>query len=138
MKLLKPIICVAMAMVLASCSVVNKQSYSPDRTQLNLQMSDLEYLGETEISVVYDTYLGIFTRIDEINGVKYDGKVHEYANLHTNRPLSRKLVRATPKVLEEYPEASYFIVTKQTVEKELLFLGSEKKVTATVKAYKIK
>lgn len=135
---MKAIMCVAAAFTLASCSIVNKQSYSPDVTQLNLQMSDLEYLGETEISVVYDTYLGIFTRIDQINGVKYDGKVKEFANLHTNKPLSRKLVRATPKVLEEFPEASYYIVTRQTVEKQLLFLGSEKVVKATVKAYKIK
>lgn len=138
MKSMKAIMCVAAALTLASCSIVSRQSYSPDVTQLNLQMSDLEYLGETEISVVYDTYLGIFTRIDQINGVKYDGKVREYANLHTNRPLSRKLVRATPKVLEEFPEASYCIVTRQTVEKQLLFLGSEKVVKATVKAYKIK
>lgn len=135
---MKAIMCVAAVFTFASCSIVNKQSYSPDVTQLNLQMSDLEYLGETEISVVYDTYLGIFTRIDQINGVKYDGKVKEFANLHTNRPLSRKLVRATPKVLEEFPEANYYIVTRQTVEKQLLFLGSEKVVKATVKAYKIK
>lgn len=138
MKLIKTILCVAAAFTLASCSVVSKQSYAPNLTLLNLQMSDLECLGETEISVVYDTYLGIFTRIDRINGVKYDGKVVEVANLHTNRPLSRELVRATPKVMEQFPEASYFIVTRQSVEKQQLFLGSEKVVRATVRAYRIK
>lgn len=138
MKPIKTIVCVAAAFTLASCSIVNQQSYAPDVTQLNLQMSDLESLGETEISVSYETYLGLFTRIDHINGALYDGKVREYANLHTNRPISRELFRATPKVLEEFPEANYFIVTRQTVERELLFLGSETVVKATVRAYKIK
>lgn len=130
--------CVAAAFMFASCSIVSRQSYAPDVTQLNIQMSDLESLGETEISVVYDTYLGVFTRIGQINGVDYDGRVIEVANLHTNKPLSRELYRATPKVLEQFPEANYFIVTRQTVEKQLLFLGSEKVVRATVRAYKIK
>lgn len=138
MKLTKAILCVAAAFTLASCSIVNQQSYAPDVTMLSLQMSDLETLGETEISVAYETYLGLFTRIDQINGENYDGKVKEFANLHTNRPISRELFRATPKVLEEFPEANYFIVTRQTVERQLLFLGSETVIKATVRAYKIK
>lgn len=122
----------------ASCSIVSRSAYSVDRTQLNISMEDLTFLGETEISVEYDTYLGIFTRVDKVNGEPYDYKVKNITVLNTNSVLARKLNIAAHKVIEDYPEANYFIVTNQHVTKEVLFLGSEKTVTAKVKAYKIK
>ena len=57
-------IALAVALVSAvSCSVVSRSSYAPSLVELQLGMDDLEYLGETEISITYDTYLFIFSRI---------------------------------------------------------------------------
>jgi len=137
-SLLRTILVLAIAIASASCSIVTRSAYSVDRTQLNISMEDLTLVGETDISVEYDTYLGIFTRVDKVNGEPYDHTVKNITLLNTNTVLARKLNIAAHKVLEDYPEANYFIVTNQRVTKELLFLGSEKTVTATVKAYKIK
>lgn len=128
----------AAAAIATSCSVVMRSTYSPDRTQLNISMADLVLVGETEISVEYDTYLGIFTSIGKVNGEPYDHTVQNYTSLHSNTILARKLNIAAHKVLEDFPQANYFVVTNQTVTKEVLFLGSERTVKATVKAYKIK
>lgn len=139
MKRISSVILVLVATLLAaSCSIVSRSTFSADRTQLNIGMDDLEYLGETEISVEYSTYLGIFTRVDKVNGAVYDRKVKNFTSLHTNTVLARKLNIASHKALEDYPEANYFIVTNQHTTKDVLFLGSAKVVTAKVKAYKIK
>lgn len=137
-RISRMILVLAASVLAASCSIVSRSTYSVDRTQLNLGMDDLQYLGETEISVEYSTYLGIFTRVDKVNGEEYDRKVRNTTYLHTNAVLGRKLNMASHKALEDYPEANYFIVTNQRTCKDLLFLGSTKTATATVKAYKIK
>jgi hypothetical protein len=93
-----------------------------------MTMDDLNYLGESEISVEYDTYLGIITKLQKVNGEPYDP-------FHTRR-LSipsqswtlkgRVLDLAACKLLEDYPDATYFQVIFKTTEKERLFLGSVK------------
>jgi hypothetical protein len=99
-------------------------------------MADFEYLGETEISVEYRTYLGVFRSIDVINGEKYDGKKTVYTKL----PGCTSLVlnRAAYKVWEEYPDADYLVVSRSQRSTERLLLGGEVKTSAKVKAYKLK
>jgi hypothetical protein len=99
-------------------------------------MKDFEYLGETELSVEYRTYLGVFRSIDVINGEKYDGK----RVVHTKLPGCAPLVlnRAAYKVWEEYPEADYLVVSRTQKSTERLLLGAEVKTSARVKAYKLK
>ena len=138
MKTIKLLLCTMAVAALASCSVVRHGAYAPDRTQMNLELSDLVFLGETEISVEYDTYLGIFSRIDKINGVPYDGKVIETARINGNTILPRKLTRATPKILKDFPDAEYFVITNQKTSRHNLFLGSERIVSAKVRVYKFK
>ena len=138
MKTIKLLLCTLAVTALASCSVVKHGAYAPDRIQMNIELSDLVFLGETEISVEYDTYIGIFSRIDKINGEPYDGKVYETATIKGNTVLPRKLMRATPKILQDFPEAEYFMITNQKMTKRNLFLGSERVLTAKVKAYKFK
>ena len=59
MKLIRHIICAAViTMGLASCSVTRHSAFAPGVTQLTIQMDDLEYLGESEITVEYRRYLG--------------------------------------------------------------------------------
>ena len=143
MKLLKYIICAAaLVLGLASCSVTRHSAYTPTLTQLSIQMDDLEYLGEVEISIEYRRYLGIFTVTDSINGEEYDRKEIKsfpiYNNGYMTDALLPGLQKASSKILEVYPKADYFIVTNQTTERVQLFLGSQVVAKAKVKAYSLK
>ena len=130
------ILSVALMLSLSSCSVVRQSTYSPRAVERNLCMADFEYLGETEISVEYRKYLGVFRTIDVINGENYDGKKVERMNLPGCTSLI--LNRASYKVLDEYPEADYLVVSRTQKRVERLLLGSEVKTSAKVKAYKLK
>ena len=130
------ILSVALMLSLSSCSVVRQSTYSPRAVEHNLCMADFDYLGQTEISVEYRKYLGVFRTIDAINGETYDGKSYSYTMLKGTSSLV--LGRAAYKVLDEYPEADYLIVSRQNKSVERLLLGSEVKTSAKVKAYKLK
>ena len=143
MKLIKYIICASvMVLGLASCSITRYKAYSPTITQLSLQMNDLKYLGESEITVEYRKYLGVITVIDKINGQTYDRKEIRQFPIFSNGSISDNLMsqlqRASYKLLEDYPKADYFVVTNQQSEKYQLFLGSTITAKAKVKAYSLK
>lgn len=132
---------VSAAALLCSCSVTRQASFAPTLTTMELTMDDLNYLGDVEISVDYSKYLGVITKVHSINGVPYDGKVMEsaYAKSYiAGTVLNPVLYRALPKVYQTYPDAEYLIVTGQQESAKILFLGSERVVTAKVKAYSIK
>ncbi len=142
MKICKYILWTVLVALCSACSVTRNKAYTPTTTQLNIQMDDLEYLGESEISVDYRTYLGFISKIDRINGVPYTGEEIRRAQInggYLSAPgLYSKLGRATAKVLDEYPQANYFVVVRQTQNKTRLFLGADVSVRATVKAYSFK
>lgn len=143
MKLIRYIIiAVALVMGLASCSVTRHSAFAPGVTQLTLQMDDLEYLGESEISVEYRRYLGFIAITDKVNGEVYkrDGikRFPIYINQSASDELLPKLGRAAYKLAEEFPQADYFIVTSQTKQRYQLFLGSHVTSKAKVKAYSFK
>lgn len=121
-----------------SCSTTRHCAFAPSETQLSLQMTDLEYLGETEVSVEYRRYLGFITVTDVINGEINNREVISRFPIHSSQELLPKLDRATYILKEMFPYADYFIVTSQTRERHQLFLGSQVKVTAKVKAYLLK
>ena len=129
------IICVSVVLGLSSCSVVERSSYSPDSVQLNLEMDDLEFLGQTEISVEYRQYIGIRV-IDKVNGEIYDNSVIRRTQVICCKDAT--LQRATYKIFEEVPEADYIVMSNQKRDITRLFLGSEITTTAKVKVYKIK
>ena len=130
------VLSIGLMLCLSSCSVVRQSTYSPRAVQYNLCMADFEYLGETEISVEYRTYLGVFRSIDVVNGEKYDGKKTVYTKL--SGCTSLMLNRAAYKVWEEYPDADYLVVSRSQRSTERLLLGGEVKISAKVKAYKLK
>ena len=143
MKVFRYLICaIALTLGLASCSVTRYKAFAPNSTQLNLRMDNLEYLGETTISVEYRVYMGAFVSIDKVNGKDYNNDViklfpiYNYAGMADN--LLPNLKRASFKLSEEYPSADYFIVVNQTEEKHRLFLGSQVTATARIKAYSLK
>ena len=131
------------ALLFTSCgTTTSTRSFSPQITQLIYQNDDLEFVGETEISVNYSTWLfGIFYQIHTVNGVEYDSSNKKNTNLSNGISLpimSSKLNKATYKVVEQFPEARYFQVVRTTSEKEKLFLGREYTKKALIRAYKIR
>ena len=143
MKVIKYfIIAATLVLSFASCSVTRQGAFTPGATQLTLQMSDLEYLGESEITVEYRRYLGFITVTDKINGEVYmKDAIKKFPILNSTTDFSGlycKLGRAAYKLAEEFPQADYFIVTSQTKERYQLFLGSQVSAKAKVKAYSFK
>ena len=135
MKALKYIVAIAaVAIGLTSCGVMKTNTPGPSPSaRLNIDLNQLQYLGEQEITVTFDKYLGIFKKIRTINGEDFDRSVRVYSYIPN---LSPHLYRAASVVYEAFPEADYFIVSRQTSTRTLLFLGSEVEMKATVKAYK--
>ncbi|HIZ85693.1 MAG TPA: hypothetical protein IAC04_04300 [Candidatus Coprenecus stercoravium] len=128
---------VVLLVSLSSCSVTRYRSYSMNDTRLNVSMDDLVYIGETEISADYRKYIGFISALDSLNGEVYDRaqrKTVEVGNVPEG--LYRYLNRAAYKLVEEFPEADYFIVVSQNKSITRLFLGSDISVKARIKAYK--
>jgi hypothetical protein len=143
MKNLKYLFMVGVAALLfTSCgTTTNTRSFSPQNTQLIYQNDDLEFLGETEVSVTYSTWLGVFYQIHTINGAEYDSSNKKITNLTNGVILpfmGSKLSKATYKVFEQFPAARYFQIVRVTSEKEKLFLGNEITQKALIRAYKIR
>ena len=130
-KLFGGLLCV---LCMVSCGTVQRNtpfSVLNTRLRLDMTMNDLNYLGESEISVEYNTYLGFISKIQKVNGEAYNP-------FHTRKLSIPTQNLAAYKVLEDYPEATYFQVIFKRSEKERLFLGSTKKTTAKVRAYSFK
>ena len=139
-KLFGGLLCV---LCMASCGTVQRNtpfSIRDTRLRLEMTMDDLNYLGDSEISVEYDTYLGVFSKLQKVNGEAYNPLQTRRLNIPTqNMSLKGKgLDLAAAKLLEDYPEATYFQVIFKSTETERLFLGSVKKTTAKVRAYSLK
>jgi hypothetical protein len=102
-------------------------------------MDDLEYVGDSEISVEYTSYLGLFKSVEKVNGEMYN-PTHK-KNLVMPKSCkfrNRNLDIAAYKLVETYPEAVYFQIVFETKNVEKLFLGSVNKEVAKVRAYKLK
>ena len=139
-KLLGGLLCV---LCTASCGTIQRSNsfeIKNTRLRLDMTMDDLNYLGESEISVEYDTYLGIITKLQKVNGEPYDPFHTRRLSIPTQSwsLKGRGLDLAASKLLDDYPDATYFQVIFKTTEKERLFLGSVKKTTAKVRAYSLK
>ena len=128
MKKIQFLIITTLVLLLQSCGTATfNRTFSPQITQLHLLMSDLEYVGETEIEVTYSSYLGFIKNIHTVNGIEYDGTQKQIARLDPNWNGSMgKLDHATYKVLQQFPEARYFQVMRRTKVKERLFDETKK------------
>ena len=126
---------------MSSCGTVTRTSvFRPDDIRLNVGMEDLEYLGETEVSVSYSVYLGFISITDKVNGEDYsymEKKVTKFAS-PTGGIMSGKLKKAAYKAIEDYPEATYFMPVYTKKEVNRLFLGREVTKIAKIRAYKFK
>lgn len=142
MKILKVLSLMALVLGFASCGTLQKSSpYSVNSTRLELNMSDFEFLGESEISCEYDTYLGFIHRLNTVNGEMYNPGEKVKLNIPSNnmKLLSNKGMQlAASKLLKQYPEARYFQIVLEEKNTDVLFLGSTTTRKAKVRVYKFK
>ncbi|MBO7624566.1 MAG: hypothetical protein J6S82_04575 [Bacteroidales bacterium] len=112
---------------------------TPDIVRLEMNFDNMAPLGETTISIETRTYLAIFTVLDKVNGVEYDRRNQRTARVNgdgLNLRLAGNLRKALVKVVDEYPNADYYVVTSTKVETHQMFLGKAQTKTMVVKAYK--
>lgn len=138
---------IGFALLCASCTLgkfshktAPATSFAPNIVKLDLTMDQFEYLGETEISVQQKTYIGIFTKIDSINGLPKDIHNKKFTKFYGNRdiPVQGIMKRAAYKVIEEFPNADYYVPVNYQKNVSRMFLGSYKTKTMKIKAYKLK
>lgn len=140
MKIGKIIMMVVAVVCFSACGTTRSTSPYTVGTKLEIQMSDLQFLGESNIECEYDTYLGFIRHIVSINGEEYipgkDVKLRlPQGMLNFN---SKAMNLAAAKVLKDYPQATYFMVVMDTKETDVAFLGSSTRRVAKVRAYKFK
>ncbi len=137
MKKMKFLSLAVIALLLAGCGThTSYRSFSPEINRF--YMSDLVYLGETEVEVSYSSYLGLFKKIHTVNNKEYDSSKKRTTYLDVKAAQSWGLNKATYKALDEYPEGRYFQIVRRQKVKDKLFLGSEVKETAVIRVYKYK
>lgn len=115
-------------------------SLTPDNVRLNINLSDFEYLGKTEISARSREYLGFIHKIDSINNRPYNYRDLRYVQLTGPRDirLTSDMQKAAYKVLDDFPDATYYVVSNSYVKVHRLFLGKWSIQTMEIQAYKYK
>ena len=145
MKKLLLIASVLMMAFLTSCGSIKGYQKAPavsmtPEVRMNVSLDEIEFLGETTITVDSRSYFGIFQRIDKVNGITFDRRrntaVNLYGNLEINIP--KELKYAAEKVLTDFPEADFFSPGVYKEEVNRMFLGKIKTETMVIKAYKYK
>lgn len=141
MKILKFLPVVVAVVLLSSCGTSKTSVPYNTSSRLEIHMDDLQYLGESQISCEYNIYLGIIKSISKVNGKDYVPGNDVKMSLPTGGLLRFKnkgMNLASAKLLEEFPNATYFQVVMETKHTDRLFLGATTLRTAKVRAYKFK
>jgi hypothetical protein len=140
MKVYKVIIMAVAAFFFTACGTTKSSSPYTVGTRLELSMNDLQFLGESEISCEYDTYFGIIRHLTKVNGEAYVPGNTTQLNLPASLlNFNNKGMRvAAAKLLQQYPEGTYFQVVMDTKNTDVSFLGSSTKRTVKVRVYKFK
>ena len=127
--------------LLSSCGMKTTSVPYKTASALEIHMSDLQFLGESQISCEYNTYLGFIKSISKVNGKDYVPGNDVMLSLPTTGLLNFKgkgMKLASAKLLQDYPNATYFQIVMETKKTDVLFLGSTTVRTAKVRAYKFK
>lgn len=121
-------------------SDVQSTSFAPDHVRVEANINDYEQLGEATVTVESRHYLGFINKIDKINGEDYNFRDIKIIELEgrTNIKLNGDIKKALYKIVEEYPEADYYVPVMKQTEVERMFLGRYVKESVTLKAYKLK
>jgi len=138
---------IVLTFILSSCAVTNTHNLGDlmqKRAYVELDISDIVYLGETEVSCEYSNYFFlpfIGNRLISINGELPDNSEKHSVKLQTSGfsdLFDPYMKRALYKAYLEFPSADYLEVTVENLETHKMFLGRKIKKSATVKAYKYK
>ena len=139
---IKSLSVIAVAMTLLTSCGTHTASTPYSTSALEIHMSDLQYLGESQISCEYNTYLGFIKSISKINGQDYVPGNDVTLSIPRGSGLlkfkNKGLNLASQKVLEDYPEATYFQIVMESKQTDVMFLGSTTLRKAKVRAYKFK
>jgi hypothetical protein len=137
---------VCLVMIISSCASINTSrsgrtsSFLPDLIRFDLSSTDVELLGEMDISVNYSQYLGVIKIFELINDQEVSARTVNTMVMYGKRnlPLSPVLDRALYDVYMKYPQADFIVPAYVIEEQKNLFMGKKIKKTARIKAYKIK
>lgn len=143
-KLLFP--CCMVIYFVTSCGSINTSrsgntsTFLPDIITFDLKLTDVELLGEMDISVNYSQYMGIFKIFELINNQEVSARTVNTMAMYgkKNLPLSPMLKRALFDVYIKYPAADFIIPVYVIEEQQKFFLGKKIKKSARIKAYKLK
>lgn len=132
-------------MAFVSCSSMRTLEKAPagsmtPEVRLNISLDDIEYLGESTIRVSTRSYFGCIKQIDMVNGEVFDRHNNTTTSLMGNLDikLHGDIALAAGKVIQDYPEADYFVPVSYKDEVTNLFLGKLSTKTMVIKAYKYK
>lgn len=138
-KFIKYSFAIVASLFMASCvTTKTTQQFPPfDPTlQINVGLNDMEYLGETEISVEQYVYLGFIRQTLAVNGEAFNNWKTNTTTLNGLKDIN--LRKATSKVLEAYPDADFYRVVNKTTETNPMFLSKHVMYKGVVKAYRLK
>lgn len=140
MKIFKIFFTLCLLLCITSCgTLISSKPYNVP-ARLQIEMDDLVFLGEVEISCQYDTYLGFCKHINFVNDEIYvPGASNQLSLPQGTMQFSDKGMNlAAAKCLKEYPEARYFQVVMDSKQTDKLFLASSTVRIAKVRCYKFK
>lgn len=125
---------------LRQVSGVQSTSFVPDYVRIEANINDYAQLGESTVTLEYRKYLGFINKIDKVNGEDYNFRDVKIIELEgkTNIKLNGDIKKALYKVVEEYPNADYYVPVMKQTEVERMFLGKYIKESVILKAYKLK
>lgn len=115
-------------------------SLTPDFVRLNVDINDFEYLGQTEISVSSRQYIGFIKVIDSINNRPYNYRDIRVTELSgpADINLRNEMKKAAYKVVDEFPEATYYVISNDYKQINRMFLGKKEVHRMEIQAFKYK
>lgn len=142
MKIVKIMTLAALVLCVVSCGTMQRtNTYKVRANTMELSMNDFIFLGESEISCEYDTYLGFIRHLNTVNGKMFNPGERLSLNVSTNNHAifqNKGMKYAASKLMEKYPDAHYFQVVMDKKTTDVLFLGSTTRRVAKVRVYKFK
>ena len=132
------------ATLLFSCGTIThtskNASFAPDKVEMRINISDLVLLGESEITISYNKYIGFITVIDSINGQPYSSDMKKITKIDGLKSLNASKItnKALYKVIEDFPNAVYYKVVYNQKVIDRMFMGREIKQTIRIHAYSFK
>jgi hypothetical protein len=116
-------------------------SLSPDIVRLELDIDDFENLGSVEVSLQTREYLGgaIF-KLDSVNGQPFNSRDVKIVNLlgTADIKLKKGAQVAAYKVVDEFPDADYYVVSHDYQKEQRLFGGKKVWRYIDIQAWKYK